>query len=172
MKIIPAKEALANFWARTRARDPAVFDRLMAHTIRGGNRDCWPNTYVGASRKEPYGGIKINGKRRRCSRVMYSLAYGDIPAGMSVCHKCDNPACVNPFHLFLGTHHENMLDRMMKNRGGNRKGERNGRAKLAASDVIAIRSSRETLTTLAQRYSVTKTLIANIRKRKIWKHIT
>lgn len=167
----PAKDVLAERWFAARATNPSVFDRLMSRVTKRSSSECWPNTYVCQSKAEPYGAMRVMGKKRRCSRVMYEFMCGPIPEGMSVMHTCDNPPCVNPAHLRLGTHHENMLDRMRKNRGGNRRGERNGRCKLTESDVRAIRASSEPNREWARKLGVTATLIKSIRTRKVWKHV-
>lgn len=69
-------------------------------------------------------------------RISYLIAHGEIPKGLHVLHQCDNPSCVNPRHLFLGTNTDNMRDRDEKGRVAS--GERNGRAKLSDEDVFEI----------------------------------
>lgn len=75
---------------------------------------CWE--WQGYTNKKGYGSIRINGMKQRVHRAMYNLFYGAIPNGMLVCHRCDNPKCCNPDHLFLGTYSDNLKDCWDKNR--------------------------------------------------------
>jgi hypothetical protein len=106
--------------------------------------------------KGGYGIFWLNGKMRRANRVAWELANGrPVPEGMYVCHRCDNPPCVNPAHLFLGEPTINARDRVTKGRSA--AGERAGRAKLTAADVHAMRSRRaagEQVKTIAAAYGV------------------
>ena len=67
-----------------------------------------------------YGNFKVNGKTKRAHRVAWEEFNGPIPEGMNVCHTCDNPSCVNPEHLFLGTQYDNLQDMKQKGRGRGR----------------------------------------------------
>lgn len=120
-----------------------------------------------------YGVIKENGKLLSAHRVSYELFNGDIPEGMYVCHSCDNRLCVNPNHLWLGTHSENMKDAYSKGRvviPKNKHEFKNGNIpinrKLTFSDAETIRSlyklSGLTQLMIAERYNVSRTVINDI----------
>lgn len=88
----------------------------------------------------------MSGKTRTAHRVAYEYANGPIEAGKLVCHRCDNRLCVNPAHLFVGSHKDNMRDMTEKGRGGARgqhgnhaKGDAHGRARLTAAKVMWLR---------------------------------
>lgn len=87
-------------------------ERLYSRVNKTEN-GCWE--FVGALRSG-YGAIKFKNKIMGTHRVSYELSYGDIPEGFLVCHKCDNRKCINPDHLFLGTHKDNMQDCLVKGR--------------------------------------------------------
>lgn len=128
---------------------------------------CW--IWTGALNPKGYGKLNINSKKLLAHRVSWLLFRGEIPTGMCICHKCDNPPCVNPGHLFLGTRADNSKDMVEKKRS--LQGERAPSSKLNAVEVAEILSSSETLENLANRYGVSFKTISAIRRRKIWKHI-
>lgn len=78
---------------------------------------CW--LWLGTKSADGYGSIRHAGKMRKAHRVAYELMRGVIPDGGQICHHCDNPACVNPDHLFVGTNRDNMIDRQRKGRSKN-----------------------------------------------------
>lgn len=101
---------------------------------------CWPWTgYLG--RRSRKGVIWVHRKPMYASRFSYLLHYGHLPDDKYVCHTCDNPTCVKPGHLFLGTQDDNMKDMVSKGRSNRPIGVRNGRAVLTEDDVRFIRAN-------------------------------
>lgn len=137
---------------------------------KGG--DCWEWT---ASRTGDGYGHAHFGAAILAHRLSWVLTRGAIPPGMKVLHRCDNPPCVRPEHLFLGTQADNARDREAKGRSGSHVGVLNGRAKLTPEQVRAIRerygrgdgSQRQ----IAKEYSVSPSLIQRVVRGDLWSHI-
>jgi hypothetical protein len=122
--------------------------------------------------KKGYGVMHIGRKLLSTHRISYEIHIGKIPAGMCVCHKCDNPQCVNPSHLFLGTNLDNTKDKMNKGRHVASPGEKNGAAKLTekqALEIYKLYSLGHSSCKLAIIYGVSPPMIRNIVKHKNWR---
>jgi hypothetical protein len=135
---------------------------------------CW--TFSGARNQNGYGQFRI-GERRvnqrvNAHRVAWVLENGPIPDGLLVCHKCDQPSCVRPSHLWLGTSADNQAD--MSKKGRSTTGEKSGKAKLRQRDVLAIRrlaAGGRRHSTIADRYRIATGYVSQIVWRKSWQHL-
>ena len=107
----------------------------------------------------------------RAHRVSYELSKGEIPTGLMVRHECDNPGCVNPTHLVVGTARDNVRDRVDRGRSADRRGERHPLAKLTGSAVKAIKNSALAGKDLAEIFGVSQASVSLIKNNKHWKHI-
>jgi hypothetical protein len=151
------KPWLKRFWLKVRKTD-----------------QCWE--WTGCKNVKGYGRLFIhkNGQRdvQLAHRLSYQAFIGDIPEGMFVLHGCDNPSCVKPDHLFLGTAQDNSSDMVAKDRHA--RGERSGVAKLTDVEVEEIKKlSKEGVSgvMLAARFQVSVQTICGILKGRTWKHV-
>ena len=146
--------------AGTISRWTSFHERFNIGYMRLSDSECWP--WIGAKMSAGYGTISRNGKTELAHRLSYTINNGEIPNGIHVCHKCDNPSCVNPSHLFLGTASENAIDMVHKFRGG--------RQKLCALDVWLIRNISCSIQSIAGFFEVTAGHIRDIQSGRAWKH--
>lgn len=138
---------------------------------------CWH--WTGHIEITGYGRFRHDGKNYLAHRASWIAHNGNIPNGLLVLHKCDVPRCINPSHMFLGTHLDNMIDMRMKGRDrrGPRgstcasKGESHHRSKLTNDQVIEIRKSCLSQKQMSNYYGVTVASICKILHRKTWKHL-
>lgn len=136
-----------------------VIDRFNEKWVKAEN-GC--HVWV-AGKRQKYGCFYYKKRYEGAHRVIWDYTYGQIPEGMFVCHKCDNPSCVNIDHLFLGTQFDNMRDMANKKRHPYPVAEKHHRAKLTNQQVIEIRSQSVSSNLLAKKYGVTKRTILNVR---------
>lgn len=155
MSALQESSTLERFWAKV--------------DTSGGDDACW--NWIGAKA----GGYGRFGKAKTAQyahRFSYQIHHGDIPDQMLVCHRCDNPSCVNPKHLFLGTPLDNMQDKVQKGRAKGGKGTRNARNKLTETQVLTIRAQwaagLRNKRQLAREYGVCAQQITNIVTGKHW----
>ena len=151
----------------------ARFDRSYIPEPMSG---CW--LWVGDyATNTRYGQITSSGgakerKKFRAHRASWELNRGPIPNGLSVLHKCDTPACVNPDHLFLGTQADNMHDMFAKGRRPTARGERAGKAKLTEEQVLAIRDDPRPYREIAHAYGLgSHSSVKAIKLRRSWAHV-
>lgn len=129
------------------------------------NTGCWE--FTGCKDKDGYGVFGF--KQKRAHRVSYEFHIGPIPAGIFVCHKCDNPSCINPSHLFLGTPKDNMTDKVLKGRASSMVGEKNPMSKLTddqRQEMRVLREQGQTYIEIASKYSIAYQTVGKILKGK------
>lgn len=138
---------------------------------------CW--IWLGGKSRNGYGQFTISNRGIRAHRYSYELHIGPIPEGLSVLHHCDNPSCVNPKHLFVGSTFDNHQDKVRKGRQA--KGETNGFSKLSDDEIREIRRRYKLKrgyhdpvngqNGLAREFKVTQALISLVVRNEIWTHV-
>ena len=150
---------------RVNKRKRTLRERFEEKYIPEPNSGCW--IWIGSYRGSGYGEMRIDSDYlQRSHRISYQLNVGEIPDGLCILHRCDNPGCVNPKHLFLGTQRINSEDMVTKGR--------HGTTKLNSEAVKVIKfmyNSGRSLTELARAYKVSTGTISPIIKGKTWKHV-
>lgn len=158
MRVYEKRPVEERFWERVEVR---------------GEDECWPWLRLDGSPTEGRGQLWIDGANEYAPRVSWALAYGPIPDDRFVLHDCDNPSCVNPAHLFLGTQRENMLDMEAKGRRARcgRSGSKNPAARLTLSRVRAMRALAGEMSygQLARRFGVSKSQVVRIVNYENWR---
>lgn len=158
------KSLKARFWAKV--------------DTSGGSNACWEWT---AGLNKGYGKIGVKMSYQLAHRVSYELHIGPIPKGLHVLHSCDNPACVNPIHLFIGTNDDNIADKLSKGRQASPRGMKNANAKLTPEAVRDIRENyvpgsqgsrqKYSLRYFARKYKVSHPTILRVVKNEGWDHV-
>lgn len=140
------------------------------HVVTGNTNECWE--WRGSQKGPGYGYFTARGKPYYAHRASWEIHNGPIPTGMFVCHRCDNPACVNPAHLFIETHEGNVADKVAKNRQP--KGGQHNNAKISELDVIEIRrlhKSGLSQRAIAEAKKISASQVNRIILRKSWGHV-
>lgn len=153
---------------------PADIARFWSKVDKSG--DCW--LWTNSVNRYGYGYFTVQRVNTYGHRVSYELHFGAIPPGMCICHHCDNPRCVRPDHLFLGTRADNSADMKAKGRATGahkpRQGSGHGRAKLTESQVVEIRrlvSAGTPQRYVAMQFGISQTVVWHIHARRTWRHV-
>lgn len=152
-------------------------ERLWAKVDRRGDGECWP--FIGHCHpKRGYG--SLSGAFPEAHRAAWIVTHGPVPKGIMVCHRCDNPPCCNPSHLFLGTAADNARDMATKGRGTGVRGTRNKNAKLTWDQVQEIRrryrvihparSTGDSSSELAREFGITQQYVSQL-ARGLWRKV-
>lgn len=161
------------------ANSEADLKRFWSRVRKGNPDECW--AWAGCVDKDGYGyfsGILRKGVRKqtlKAHRVSYFIEHGALPYRMCVCHRCDNPRCVNPMHLFLGTHAENRHDMDTKGRSNPHSGITHWQSKLTDDQVQEIRILRlvkkRSLQEIADVFGISFSNVGHIARGDAWKHL-
>lgn len=148
-------------------------ERFWKKVDKRGPDECWE--WRRSKNPDGYGKVWLFNKMLYAHRISFEITYGKIPENMRVCHKCDNPGCVNPNHLFLGSQKDNMKDMILKGRAIHYCGEENKSSKLKSKEVCEIRKlysmGEYSQRFLADKYNISQRTICDIVNNKKWKFI-
>jgi hypothetical protein len=149
--------------------------RFWGKVTKAGEDECWE--WTGHKSAGGYGRFYLGGKKPKpktvaAHRFAYAVIFGPIPDGLIACHRCDNPSCVNPSHLFIGTHQDNSDDKLQKKRHPH--GSSHPRAILSEQDVASIRRRRkggESYESISSDYPAVKLVIRSAAVGNTWRHV-
>lgn len=154
---------------------PASVPELLLRTNkvqRGFDSPCWE--WIGSTSPKGYPVFSISGKTLQVHRAVWEHANGIIPKGLCACHRCDNPLCINPNHIFIGTRADNNFDRDSKGRHVALRGESHGMHRLTEEQIKEIRllaSQGIPHTHLERKFDLSGGHVGQIVHRKIWRHV-
>lgn len=150
-----------------------VCQRFFSKVKICGDGECWE--WLGCKELKGHGRFRINNsKTEMAHRFSFELKNGPIPDGLCVCHTCDNPGCVNPRHLWIGTKGQNNKDRSNKGRNADTVGDKNPASKLSDLNVREIKkllAEKVPQKYLAKKFNVSIAQICNINRGHSWNHI-
>lgn len=151
---------------------PSDFERFLQRIDINTPNGCW--LWTAGRFDKGYGAFRVNGKQLKAHRWAYEHYIGPIPAGQLVCHSCDVPACVNPDHLFIGSHDDNMRDMTAKGRCNPIRGSRSRLARLTEEEVRAIRALADTgvyQREIGERYGISQGAVSMILAGRRWAEV-
>lgn len=156
---------------RLKGRQPRpLAERFWEKVDIRGEDECWP--WMASTKQGGYGKIvSDDGRFLLAHRVAYELTIGPIPVGLVLCHRCDNPGCVNPSHMFLGTQADNLQDMRTKGRGNPPRGVRHPKARLTDQLVAQIRADPRSHRQIARILGISKSTIGMVKAGVTWTHV-
>lgn len=154
--------------------DPAALELVLERSMPEPMSGCW--LWLGYACHNGYGRVRFEGKSWLAHRVAWFAHHGPIPEGMHLCHKCDNPGCINPAHMFVGTQADNVRDMIRKGRENRdprpyQRGELNQNSRITADVVRSILLSPLNQRDAAAAFGVAPSWVQRIRKREVWRHV-
>lgn len=153
-------------WKRTKSFDLVTIteeERFWSKVDKTSATGCW--NWTATRNAQGYGAIRHNRKMVAAHRLVWEMTNGPIPDGLDVCHHCDNPSCVNPSHLFLGTHGDNMLDMAIKERRIFKLTQRD------VKEIRRLRSEGRLLSDIAELFGISSSSVSGIALGRTWKHV-
>jgi hypothetical protein len=146
-----------------------VLERFEEKYIPEPNSGCW--LWTASTFKGGYGQFWTGQKYTGAHRASYEMFRGEIAPKMQILHSCDNPLCVNPEHLSVGTNLDNQHDSIKKGKKATFKGETNPTHKLTMEQILIIREDNRPHGLIAKDFCISRSLVSSIKLRKKWKHI-
>lgn len=172
-KTCAKKSCTSELKRRNAGSQAATVEERLAHKVAKRESGCWE--WQGATNKDGYGVMMVEGKKMLAHRLSYAMHSGSLSPDALVCHHCDNPPCVNPRHLYAGTNQTNVDDRTSRGRSVHWAGELNKASKLTDGSVAHIRKAWSegvaSQKDLARMFGVSPSLISKVVNGHIWGHV-
>jgi hypothetical protein len=161
-KMLPPRRPQA-----AKANEPLTASEVVLSNSTCGGEGCWE--WTAYKDKKGYGRCGSKHGEVLAHRISHIVFNGPIPSGLHVLHSCDNPSCVNPAHLRVGTNDDNVMDRHERNRWASMPGDKNPNAKLTWDEVRKIRADNRSQSKIGDVFGVSQITVSLIKRGKIWK---